>query len=142
VALSGLLRESLGIQDDDFTPETNRETQDAEEADDNERQPSRAAPAVTVHAKQLPKGTYVRLRPLEAGYDPEDWKPLLERHMRDNFTTLTVGELLTVPGTRNESFRFLLDKVYPEGEGICVVDTDLEVDIVALSEEQARETLQ
>jgi len=141
VALSALLRESLGIRDDEFTSETDGETQDAE-VDNIEGQPSRAGPAVTVHAKQLPKGTYVRLRPLEAGYDPEDWKPLLERHMRDNFTTLTVGELLTVPGTRNESFRFLLDKVYPEGDGICVVDTDLEVDIVALSEEQARETLQ
>lgn len=141
VALSALLRESLGIQDDEFTMDTIVAIQDLDHG--NEEGPSpRAGPAVTVHAKQLPKGTYVRLRPLEAGYDPEDWKALLERHLRDNFTTLTVGELLTVPGTRNESFRFLLDKVYPEGEGVCVVDTDLEVDIVALSEEQARETLQ
>ncbi|KAJ5681545.1 uncharacterized protein N7477_001485 [Penicillium maclennaniae] len=141
VALSALLRESLGIQDDDFSLGKNGETH-ISEIDGPEGQSTRTGPAVTIHAKQLPKGTYVRLRPLEAGYDPEDWKPLLERHMRDNFTTLTVGELLTVPGTHNESFRFLLDKVYPEGEGICVVDTDLEVDIVALSEEQARETLQ
>lgn len=141
VGLSALLRESLGIQDDEFTSDTKVQMQAADEREE-ERQSRRARPAVTVHAKQLPKGTYVRLRPLEAGYDPEDWKPLLERHLRDNFTTLTIGELLTVPGTRNESFRFLLDKVYPEGEGICVVDTDLEVDIVALSEEQARETLQ
>lgn len=141
VVLSTLLRQSLGIQDDEFTLNTNDKTQDPDVWDE-EGQSLRAGPTVTVHAKQLPKGTYVRLRPLEAGYDPEDWKPLLERHLRDNFTTLTVGELLTVPGTRNESFRFLLDKVYPEGEGICVVDTDLEVDIVALSEEQARETLQ
>lgn len=139
VALSALLRESLGIQDDEFiSPSEDIET----EAVGRAEAPAPAGPTVTVHAKQLPKGTYVRLRPLEAGYDPEDWKPLLERHLRDNFTTLTVGELLTVPGTRNESFRLLLDKVYPEGEGVCVVDTDLEVDIVALSEEQARETLQ
>ncbi|KAJ5580109.1 uncharacterized protein N7459_006094 [Penicillium hispanicum] len=141
VVLSGLLRESLGIRDDEFPAEADDELQGMELGDE-EVQMSRTGPAVTVHAKQLPKGTYARLRPLEAGYDPEDWKPLLERHLRDNFTTLTIGELLTVPGTRNESFRFLLDKVYPEGDGICVVDTDLEVDIVALSEEQARETLQ
>lgn len=96
---------------------------------------------VTVHAKQLPKGTYVRLRPLEAGYDPEDWKSLLERYMRDNFTTLTKDEIITVPGARHEYFRFLVDKFQPEGEAICVVDTDLEVDIEALNEEQARETL-
>lgn len=133
VVLSTLLRESLGIQE-----ERSETTEDIDE----EGAEGRSKPLVTVHAKQLPKGTYVRLRPLEAGYDPEDWKALLERHLRDNFTTLTVNELLTVPGTHNESFRFLVDKLYPEGDGICVVDTDLEVDIVALSEEQARETLQ
>lgn len=96
---------------------------------------------LTVHAKQLPKGTYVRLRPLEAGYDPEDWKSLLERYLRDNFTTLTNGEILSVQGGRHQQFRFLVDKFEPEGDGICIVDTDLEVDIEALNEEQARETL-
>ncbi|TVY75849.1 Ubiquitin fusion degradation protein, partial [Lachnellula suecica] len=99
------------------------------------------ASRITVHAKQLPKGTYVRLRPLEAGYNPEDWKSLLERHLRENFTTLTNGEILTVRGSKSEEFRFLIDKFAPEGDGICVVDTDLEVDIEALNEEQARETL-
>lgn len=105
-------------------------TQDVEEA-----------PQITIHARQLPKGTYVRLRPLEAGYNPEDWKSLLERHMRENFTTLTNGEILSVKGSKTEEFRFLIDKFLPEGDGICVVDTDLEVDIEALNEEQARETL-
>ncbi|KAJ5175480.1 uncharacterized protein N7482_001357 [Penicillium canariense] len=157
VALSAILRESLGILDNGFefeaaaqapsNPNVNGGTPDMRMGGDvggegAQAPQGRAGPVVTVHAKQLPKGTYVRLRPLEAGYDPEDWKALLERHLRDNFTTLTTGEILTVPGTRNESFRFLLDKVFPEGDGICIVDTDLEVDIVALSEEQARETLQ
>ncbi|KAF2244473.1 ubiquitin fusion degradation protein-like protein, partial [Trematosphaeria pertusa] len=101
---------------------------------------------ITVHAKQLPKGTFVKLRPLEAGYDPEDWKSLLEEHLRSNFTTLTNGEVLVVYGGRGaggkrEEFRFLVDGFKPEGDGICVVDTDLEVDIEALNEEQARETL-
>ncbi|THV55521.1 hypothetical protein BGAL_0007g00520 [Botrytis galanthina] len=96
---------------------------------------------ITVHAKQLPKGTYVRLRPLEAGYNPEDWKSLLEKHMRENFTTLTKGEILMVRGSKSEEFRFLIDKFAPEGDAVCVVDTDLEVDIEALNEEQARETL-
>lgn len=97
--------------------------------------------AVTIHAQQLSKGTYVRLRPLEAGYDPEDWKSLLERYLRDNFTTLTKDEILSIPGGRHEHFKFLVDKFIPEGDGICIVDTDLEVDIEALNEEQARETL-
>jgi hypothetical protein len=96
---------------------------------------------ITVHAKQLPKGTYVRLRPLEAGYNPEDWKAILERHLRENYTTLTNGEILTVRGSKAEEYRFLIDRFSPEGDGICVVDTDLEVDIEALNEEQARETV-
>ncbi|RSM05568.1 hypothetical protein CDV31_009559 [Fusarium ambrosium] len=96
---------------------------------------------IKVEARQLPKGTYVRLRPLEAGYNPDDWKPLLERQLRENFTTLSTGAMLTVKGARGEKFKLLVDKVAPEGDGICVVDTDLEVDIEALDEEQARETL-
>lgn len=50
------------------------------------------AARVTVHARQLPKGTLVRLRPLEAGYDVDDWKSLLEQYLRMNFTTLTKGK--------------------------------------------------
>ncbi|KAI7153882.1 ubiquitin fusion degradation protein [Hortaea werneckii] len=101
---------------------------------------------VTVHVKQLPKGVFVKLRPLEPGYDPEDWKALLEQHLRQNYTTLTNGEVLVVPGGRatggkKEEFRFLVDGFKPETDGICIVDTDLEVDIEALNEEQARETL-
>ncbi|KAF1921134.1 ubiquitin fusion degradation protein UFD1-domain-containing protein [Ampelomyces quisqualis] len=105
-----------------------------------------AVERITVHAKQLPKGIFVKLRPLEAGYDPEDWKSLLEEHLRANFTTLTNGEVLVVQGGRGvggerEEFRFLVDGFRPEGEAICVVDTDLEVEIEALNEDQALETL-
>ena len=117
IGLSAFLRAALGLED--------------------------KAGELTVHAKRLPKGTYVRLRPLEAGYDEDDWKPLLERYLRQNFTTLTKGELLSVPGQQQQQrFQLLVDKVQPDdGDAICVVDTDLEVDIEALSEEQARETL-
>ncbi|KAG9673577.1 ubiquitin fusion degradation protein, partial [Aureobasidium melanogenum] len=96
---------------------------------------------VTIHARQIPKGTFVKLRPLEAGYDPDDWKALLEQHLRSNYTTLTRGEVLVVPGPAREEFRFLVDSFQPESDAVCVVDTDLEVDIEALNEEQARETL-
>ncbi|KAI9895022.1 MAG: hypothetical protein M1814_000245 [Vezdaea aestivalis] len=100
---------------------------------------------ITVEAQPLPRGSYVRLRPLEAGYDPDDWKALLEQTLRANFTTLSKGGLLSVPGSRvrgrSEDFKFLIDKILPEGNAICIVDTDLEVDIEALDEEQARETL-
>jgi hypothetical protein len=145
VSLSSFLREALGL-DDSVTAEGNDVTRalpDVMEIDDEMGSTRKGSAAlVTVHARQLPKGTYVRLRPLEAGYDPEDWKALLERYLRENFTTLTTGEFLTVPGGQHGNFRFLVDKVTPDGEGICIVDTDLEVDIEPLNEEQARETLQ
>lgn len=131
IGLSASLRRALDINDFHSGSEVSH-TGNAENKD---------GPIITVHAEQLPKGNYVRLRPLEAGYDPEDWKALLERYLRDNYTTLTAGEVLTVPGGQEESFRFLADRLEPEGEGVCIVDTDLEVDIVALSEDQARETL-
>ena len=150
VGLSPFLLEALGVvqpeakarrkavsihSDDEGTPDAPIDLTD--DIEDVKEEP----PKITVHAKQLPKGTYVRLRPLEAGYNPEDWKSLLERHLRENFTTLTNGEILTVRGSKSEEFRFLIDKFAPEGDGICVVDTDLEVDIEALNEEQARETM-
>ncbi|OAR01418.1 hypothetical protein LLEC1_02622 [Akanthomyces lecanii] len=94
-----------------------------------------------VHAATLPKGTYARLRPLEAGYNPDDWRPLLERQLRRNFTSLTKNSTMLVYGVRGEIFQLLVDKLLPEVDGVCVVDTDLEVDIEALDEEQARETL-
>ncbi|OAL49385.1 ubiquitin fusion degradation protein-like protein [Pyrenochaeta sp. DS3sAY3a] len=153
VVLSSFLREALGIEAQS-TGSSRRESPDGHKDEDTVMSNGveqlavngTAATTITVHAQQLPKGTFVKLRPLEAGYDPEDWKSLLEEHLRSNFTTLTNGEVLVVyggrgPGGKREEFRFLVDGFKPEGDGICVVDTDLEVDIEALNEEQARETL-
>lgn len=150
VGLSPFLLEALGVIEPPPRPEPQHKSGSDEGpevidlTDDSSVEltaDSEEVSQITVHAKQLPKGTYVRLRPLEAGYNPEDWKSLLERHLRENFTTLTNGEILTVKVSKSEVFRFLIDKFAPEGDGICVVDTDLEVDIEALNEEQARETL-
>ncbi|KAM5456871.1 hypothetical protein MaudCBS49596_001112 [Microsporum audouinii] len=128
VSLSPFIRESLGIEH--LNLDTGSGTP-----------PPNTLPTVTVQAAQLPKGSYVRLRPLEAGYDVEDWKALLERQLRDNYTTLTVGEVLPVLANRKETMQFLIDKVQPEGNAICIVDTDLEVDIEPMDEDQARESL-
>ncbi|CUS11775.1 unnamed protein product [Tuber aestivum] len=136
IGISPLLRDALGIGEDVGM-------NDAVEGEVAEDEGVR----ITVVWKDLPKGTYVRLRPLEAGYDEEDWKALLERYLRVNFTTLTIGEVLAIEGrtlaiggNRKAEFRFLIDSIKPE-EAVCIVDTDLEVDIEPLSEEQARETL-
>ena len=139
VVLSHVLREALGIESK--KGQQNGTDTPMSGTDEGER-----SLHITVHIKELPKGIYVKLRPLEAGYDPEDWEALLEQHLRSNFTTLTNGEVLMVPGGRGadgkkEEFRFLVDGFRPEGDGVCIVDTDLEVDIEALNEDQARETL-
>ncbi|KAL8697785.1 MAG: hypothetical protein Q9201_006932 [Fulgogasparrea decipioides] len=136
IGLSQFLRYSLGLGGVEPTgifralPDGNSTHETSQES----------PPKLTVHFEELPKGTYVKLRPLEAGYDPEDWKALLEKHLHDNFTTLTQGEILTVVSGREE-FRFLIDVLKPNDKAISLIDTDLEVDIEALNEEQARETL-
>ncbi|KAG5915947.1 hypothetical protein E4U61_004099 [Claviceps capensis] len=147
IGLSAFLIDALGIDPEDLARKTDEEAFFESMAvdltvDGHENATcSRSTQRVAVHAALVPKGTYVRLRPLEAGYNPDDWKSLLERNLRDHFTCLTKDSALTVRGVRGETFRFLVDKLAPEGDGICVVDTDLEVDIEALDEEQARETL-
>jgi len=138
VVLSSFLANALGLQSEHTTA-------DGEDADMSDGVTEKTT-EITIHARQLAKGKFVKLRPLEPGYDPEDWKALLEQHLRSNFTTLTNGEVLVVPGgrgfgKRKEEFRFLVDGFQPEADAICIVDTDLEVDIEALNEEQARETL-
>lgn len=137
IGLSSFLIDALGIKPED--PVSGKDVDQAIDLTGEDATPSPLQ--ITVHAHQLPKGTYVRLRPLEAGYNPDDWKSLLERQLRESFTTLTKDAILSVKGVQGEEFRFLVDKFAPEGDGICVVDTDLEVDIEALNEEQARETL-
>ncbi len=139
VHLSPFLQETLGLD----TPASERSTRETTPSTDVEmfNGVEKKGETVTIHFQQLQKGTHVRLRPLEAGYDSEDWKSLLERYLRDNFTTLTMGEVLDVSASRREHFRFLVDKFEPEVDAICIVDTDLEVDIEPLDEEQARETL-
>ncbi|KAG5999689.1 hypothetical protein E4U43_001920 [Claviceps pusilla] len=148
IALSSFLADALGIDFEKPTPKNNggggssdSSAIDLTGGNGNGDTTSSSSVQLAVHATLVPKGTYVRLRPLEAGYNPDDWKSLLERHLREHFTCLTKNSVLTIRGVRGETFEFLVDKLAPEGDGICVVDTDLEVDIEALNEEQARETM-
>ncbi|KAK4145645.1 ubiquitin fusion degradation protein UFD1-domain-containing protein [Dichotomopilus funicola] len=143
VALSSHLLAALGIQETDIPNVTLAEDGVVDLTIDESTTPPTEDRGIQIiiRANQLPKGTYVRLRPLEAGYNPDDWKALLERQLRGSFTTLTKDSMLSIKGAKGEEFRFLADKFEPEGDGICVVDTDLEVDIEPLNEEQAKETL-
>ncbi|MDI1486043.1 MAG: hypothetical protein OHK93_004232 [Ramalina farinacea] len=138
VGLSSFVRTALGI--DDPTKGDNGTREDSSHSVELDSTSIEALPRLTVHVQELPKGTFVKLRPLEAGYDADDWKALLEQHLHDTFTTLTNGEEVTIPAGK-EKFRFLVHGLKPNEEAVSLVDTDLEVDIEPLSEEQARETL-
>ncbi|GAB0136776.1 hypothetical protein EsDP_00005067 [Epichloe bromicola] len=143
IGLSSFLTDALGIDPEQHALKNGDETPDSLAIDLTSEGNTTASSLMrlTVHATLVPKGTYARLRPLEAGYNPDDWKPLLERHLREHFTCLTKDSIFSVHGVKGETFKFLVDKLSPQGDGICVVDTDLEVDIEALNEEQARETM-
>ena len=141
VGVSPFLRHSLGLSREEAPNDANGLENDIRVNGSGDQESSGVAPRLTVHVQEIPKGTYVKLRPLEAGYDPEDWKALLEQYLRDNYTTLTNGEVFAI-STGREWFRFLVDGLKPNEEAISLVDTDLEVDIEPLNEEQARETLQ
>ncbi|KAK5169910.1 uncharacterized protein LTR77_005888 [Saxophila tyrrhenica] len=137
VELSPFLQEGLGLKE----REEDRKAANDTIVDGESPEKDTPVSTITVHAKQLPKGTFVKLRPLEPGYDPEDWKALLEQSLRSGYTTLTNGEVIGIEHGR-ERLRFLVDGFQQEQmDGVCIVDTDLEVDIEALNEEQARETL-
>ncbi|KAL2047578.1 hypothetical protein N7G274_000619 [Stereocaulon virgatum] len=139
VGLSSFLRQTLGFSGEKTSRNIHSST--GEEVNGSgDHEIVEVLERLTVHAQELPKGTYVKLRPLEAGYDAEDWKALLEQYLRDNYTTLTNGEVLNIPAGK-ETFRFLVDGLKPNEQAITLVDTDLEVDIEPLNEEQARETL-
>ena len=141
VGVSPFLRESLGFGHQKGSGDVNGLEHDTGVNGPGVQEADGVLPRLTVHVQEIPKGTYVKLRPLEAGYDPEDWKALLEQYLRDNYTTLTNGEVLAIPAGK-EVFRFLVDGLKPKEEAISLVDTDLEVDIEPLNEDQARETLQ
>ena len=140
VGLSSFLRQTLGFTGEKTSGNINSDSTGVDINGSGSYEVVEALERLTVHVQELPKGTYVKLRPLEAGYDPEDWKALLEQYLRDNYTTLTNGEVLNIPAGK-ETFRFLVDGLKPNEEAIKLVDTDLEVDIEPLNEEQARETL-
>ena len=139
VGLSSFVRTALGI--DDAGKGDGGTDEDPNHVVARDSTSIEALPRLTVHVQELPKGTFVKLRPLEAGYDADDWKALLEQHVHDAFTTLTNGEEIAIPSGK-QIFRFLVDGLKPNEEAVSLVDTDLEVDIEPLSEEQARETLQ
>ncbi|KAL0087426.1 ubiquitin fusion degradation protein UFD1-domain-containing protein [Phycomyces blakesleeanus] len=83
---------------------------------------------VLIKAKPLPKGTWVRLRPLSEDYlEITDYRAALESHLRGHYTTLTTGQTITCRYGAH-SYGFLVVDLKPD-QAVGVTDTDLEVDL-------------
>lgn len=92
---------------------------------------------VSISLVNLEKGSSVKLRPLTAQYDlNQDWKIALEGAFRSTYTTLTKDDVIRL----RSGMKFLVDDLKPN-PAVCIVDTDLEVDLEPLSEEQVMETV-
>ncbi|CAB4398482.1 unnamed protein product [Rhizophagus irregularis] len=91
---------------------------------------------VTIRLKELPKGTWVKFRPMNSEYKKiKDYRAAFEGYLRSHYATLTTGEILTIKQA-NSSYQFVVDSLKP-ANAVQVVDTDLEVEISPLAGEEA-----
>ncbi|KAN0076955.1 Ubiquitin fusion degradation protein UFD1 domain containing protein [Tylopilus felleus] len=82
---------------------------------------------IRITGTELPKGKFVKLQPQTVHFlEISDPKAVLEQALR-NFSALTQGDIIEVC-YNSMVFGFLVMEATPEGAGICVLDTDLEVD--------------
>ncbi|KAI5184525.1 ubiquitin fusion degradation protein 1 [Nematocida homosporus] len=86
---------------------------------------------VTVTCAELPKGSFIRLLPQSKEFlEIENPKPALESALR-NYQVLSPGDTISL--YFEEEFKhilFTVSEIKPAGEGISIIDTDLEVDFL------------
>ncbi|CAL1705095.1 unnamed protein product [Somion occarium] len=82
---------------------------------------------IRVTGASLPKGKFVKLQPQQVHFlEVSDPKAVLEQALR-HFSVLTQGDVIEII-YNSIVFGFLIMETQPGGEGISVLDTDLEVD--------------
>ncbi|ORX79869.1 ubiquitin fusion degradation protein UFD1, partial [Basidiobolus meristosporus CBS 931.73] len=82
---------------------------------------------IQVKNTTLPLGSFVKIQPQSVDFlDITDPKAVLENALR-NFSTLTQGDIIMI-NYNNKLYEILVMEVKPEGNGISIVETDLEVD--------------
>ncbi|KAI6028653.1 UFD1-domain-containing protein [Pisolithus orientalis] len=82
---------------------------------------------IRITGAELPKGKFVKLQAQTVHFlEISDPKAVLEQALR-NFTALTQGDIIEIY-YNSMVFGFLVMETVPNGGGICVLDTDLEVD--------------
>lgn len=82
---------------------------------------------IRITGAELPKGKFVKLQAQTVHFlEISDPKAVLEQALR-NFSALTQGDIIEIH-YNSMVFGFLVMETVPNGAGICVLDTDLEVD--------------
>jgi len=82
---------------------------------------------VRITGAELPKGRFVKLQAQHVHFlEISDPKAVLEQALR-NFTALTQGDIIEI-SYNSIIFGLLVMETTPGGEGISILDTDLEVD--------------
>jgi len=85
---------------------------------------------IRITGTELPKGKLVKLQAQSVHFlEISDPKTVLERELR-NFSALTQGDIIEI-SYNQIIFGLLVMETSPGGEGISVLDTDLEVDFAA-----------
>lgn len=88
-----------------------------------------------VRLRLLQKGSWARLRPLSWDYkEITDYRAAFEAHLRTHYNTLTVGQVLNCR-YGSKTYPFLVVDLKPD-QAVCITDTDLEVDLEPMEEEQ------
>ncbi|KAH9833077.1 UFD1-domain-containing protein [Rhodofomes roseus] len=86
--------------------------------------------AIRVTGAELPKGQFVKLQAQNTMFlEISDPKAVLEQALR-NFSALTQGDIIDI-SYNSIVFSLLVMETKPGGEGISVINTDLEVDFAA-----------
>ncbi|KAJ7685284.1 ubiquitin fusion degradation protein UFD1-domain-containing protein [Mycena polygramma] len=85
---------------------------------------------IRITGAELPKGKLVKLQAQSVHFlEISDHKAVLEQALR-NFSALTQGDIIEI-NYNSITFGLLVMETKPGGEGISVLDTDLEVDFAA-----------
>ncbi|KAI0040904.1 ubiquitin fusion degradation protein I [Auriscalpium vulgare] len=85
---------------------------------------------IRITGTELPKGKFVKLQAQTVHFlEISDHKAVLEQALR-NFSALTQGDVIEI-SYNSIVFGLLVMEANPGGEGISVLDTDLEVDFAA-----------
>lgn len=92
-------------------------------------------------ADDVPKGKYLTLKPLQFYPQITNWKYYLENRLSRYYTTLTVHDMLHIEDN-NTIFELFIEDVGDSGDTICIIDTDMILDIIPLNDIMATQQLE